>query len=150
MKGKTLVALQFLLLAALALFPGAKERPHLFVALAYVLLVLGVALLLKSFRDLGQALTPLPESKEGAQLVTTGIYGYLRHPIYSSIILIASGIVFWKWSVGSLFIALALLILLIYKSRYEDKLLRAKFGSAPKYQKNTGAFFPSIKRGNRK
>ncbi|MFM1938048.1 MAG: hypothetical protein RLZZ320_906, partial [Actinomycetota bacterium] len=66
MKGKILVTLQFLLLAALALFPGAKERPKPFVSLAFVLLVLGVALLLKSFRDLGQALTPLPESKEGA------------------------------------------------------------------------------------
>ena len=150
MKGKILVALQFLLLAALALFPGAKESPKHFVSLAFVLLVLGVTLLLKSFRDLGQALTPLPESKEGAQLVTTGIYEYLRHPIYSSIILIASGVVFWKWSSGSLLIALALLILLIYKSRYEDKLLRAKFGSALQYQKRTGAFFPTIKRGNRK
>jgi protein-S-isoprenylcysteine O-methyltransferase Ste14 len=84
MKGKLLVTLQFILLFALALLPGSKDSSQLRSVLAALLALLAVFILFRAFRDLGSALTPLPESKEGAELVTSGIYSYLRHPIYSA------------------------------------------------------------------
>lgn len=147
MKGKILVTLQFVLLGLLAAAPGSTNRSPFSIWLSVISATIGITLLIKSFRDLGAALTPLPESKEGAELVTSGIYKYIRHPIYSALMLIATGVIIWKWSLASLVIAIALLLLLFYKARYEDSLLRIKFLDAEYYQESTPAFLP-IKRGN--
>jgi len=147
MKGKLLVTAQFLLLGALAFSPKAGERTGVVNLVATLFLSLAIFVLIKSFRDLGDALTPLPESKAGASLVTSGIYKNLRHPIYLALFLLAVGLVIWKQSEQSAVISGILIGLLIYKSRYEDSLLLDKFPEAAKYQNFTPAFFPRIKRG---
>ncbi len=48
--------------------------------------VLSVTLLWRSLFDLGQNLTPLPHPRHDGQLVQTGIYGLVRHPLYSGVI----------------------------------------------------------------
>lgn len=146
MKGKLLVTAQFMLLVVLALTPGVTTKPGSAIA-AIILLFISALMLFKSFRDLGDALTPLPESKSGASLVITGIYKTVRHPIYLALFLLAAGIVTWKQSWQSIAISILLIGLLIYKSRYEDSLLLIKFPEAAKYQQTTPAFFPKIKRG---
>jgi protein-S-isoprenylcysteine O-methyltransferase Ste14 len=146
MKGKLLVTVQFVLLGVLATTPSVNRSSG--AALAAIILILAaVALLLKSFRDLGDALTPLPESKEGASLVTSGIYKYLRHPIYLALFLLAAGLVLWKQSWQSIAVSILLIGLLIYKSRYEDSLLKIKFPESANYQNSTPAFFLKIRRG---
>ena len=147
MKGKLLVTGQFLLLAALFISPNLTKPSGITKLLCTLLIGTAIYLLVKSFRDLGDALTPLPESKEGASLVTSGIYKYMRHPIYLALFLLALGLVIWKQSEQSAAISALLIGLLIYKSRYEDSLLLKKFPEAAKYQNSTPAFFPRIKRG---
>ena len=63
MKGKLLVAMQFLLLASLALSESSNSASRLEISIAIILALLAVFILFKSFKDLGSALTPLPESK---------------------------------------------------------------------------------------
>ena len=147
MKGKLLVALQFILLFALALLPGSKDSSQLRSVLAALLALLAVFILFRAFRDLGSALTPLPESKEGAELVTSGIYSYLRHPIYSALFILALAAYFWKQSGSVLIAALLLTALLLYKARYEDQILKEKFPESIEFQKSIPAFFPKFKRG---
>ena len=146
MKGKLLVGMQFILLGMLAFTPSINRGFGATIA-SIILIFASVVLLAKSFRDLGDALTPLPESKAGATLVTTGIYGRVRHPIYSALFILAAGVVIWKQSWQSISVSLLLVVLLFYKSRYEDSLLFLKFPEAAKYQSSTPAFFPHIKRG---
>jgi protein-S-isoprenylcysteine O-methyltransferase Ste14 len=141
MKGKLVVTLQFILLFALALLPGSKESSQLRSVLAALLALLAVLILFRAFRDLGSALTPLPESKEGADLVTSGIYSKIRHPIYSALFILALAAYLWK--------ALLLTALLLYKARYEDQILRDKFPESIEFQKSIPPFFPRFRKGKK-
>ncbi len=147
MKGKLLVTLQFIFLFALALLPGSQDSSRLRSVLAALLALLAVFILFRAFRDLGNALTPLPESKQGAELVTTGIYAKIRHPIYSALFILALAAYLWKVSSGVLIAALLLTALLVYKARYEDQILREKFPESIEFQKSIPAFLPKFRRG---
>jgi len=147
MKGKLLVTLQFIFLFALALLPGSQDSSRLRSVLAALLALLAVFILFRAFRDLGSALTPLPESKQGAELVTTGIYSKIRHPIYSALYILALAAYLWKVSSGVLIAALLLTALLVYKARYEDQILREKFPESIEFQKSIPAFLPKFRRG---
>ena len=147
MKGKLLVTLQFIFLFALALLPGSQDSSRLRSVLAALLALLAAFILFRAFRDLGSALTPLPESKQGAELVTTGIYSKIRHPIYSALFILALAAYLWKVSGGVLIAALLLTALLVYKARYEDQILREKFPESIEFQKSIPAFLPKFRRG---
>jgi protein-S-isoprenylcysteine O-methyltransferase Ste14 len=60
---------------------------------------LGALLLLgRSLLDLGQNLTPLPHPRDDGQLVQTGIYDLVRHPLYSGVISLALAYAGWQMS----------------------------------------------------
>ena len=48
-----------------------------------------------AFPQLGGALTPLPEPRPDAELTTSGLYRWVRHPIYSGVL--AMG---WGWTLA--------------------------------------------------
>ena len=139
--------MQFILLASLALSESSNSASRLEISIAIILALLAVFILFKGFKELGSALTPLPESKEGAELVTSGIYSYLRHPIYSALFLLTLAAYLWKQSGSVLIIAFLLTALLLYKARYEDQILREKFPESFEFQKSIPAFFPKFRRG---
>lgn len=51
--------------------------------------ILGLVLGLKGLFDLGRNLTPLPYPREDGQLVRSGVYGWVRHPLYGGLLLTA-------------------------------------------------------------
>ena len=147
MKGKLLVTLQFILLFALAVLPGSKDSSLVRSVLAALLAILAILILIRAFRELGSALTPLPESKEGAELVTSGIYSQVRHPIYSALFILALAAYLWKLSGSVLITAFLLTALLLNKARYEDQILGRKFPESIAFQKSIPAFFPKLRKG---
>jgi protein-S-isoprenylcysteine O-methyltransferase Ste14 len=148
-KGKLVVSLQFFLLFALVLLPASKDSSQLRSVFAALLALLAILILIRAFRDLGSALTPLPESKEGAELVTIGIYSKIRHPIYSALFILALASYLWKLRDSVLIAALLLIALLLYKARYEDQLLRDKFPESIEFQKSIPPFFPRYRKGKK-
>jgi protein-S-isoprenylcysteine O-methyltransferase Ste14 len=52
----------------------------------------------ESLFDLGQNLTPLPHPRDEGQLVTTGVYGLVRHPMYGGVIYLALAYASWQMS----------------------------------------------------
>jgi protein-S-isoprenylcysteine O-methyltransferase Ste14 len=97
---------------------------------------------LAAFPQLGGALTPLPEPRPDAELTTSGLYRWARHPIYSGVLAMT-----WGWTLahptwGTAAAALALSVLLNVKSRYEEGLLRARFASYADYAARTPRFVP--------
>jgi protein-S-isoprenylcysteine O-methyltransferase Ste14 len=52
----------------------------------------------ESLFELGQNLTPLPHPRDEGQLVKTGIYGLVRHPMYSGVIYLALAYASWQMS----------------------------------------------------
>jgi protein-S-isoprenylcysteine O-methyltransferase Ste14 len=78
-------------------------------------------------------------------LVTTGIYRYIRHPLYSSLFLLAWGIFFKLPSVAGGLLALAATLFLIATAKADEAECIRFFGPAYKaYRKQTKMFIPFV------
>jgi len=123
------VGIQFILLLGLFFNPfGNAEMIHPWTGLLGFL-ICGVAIVfgLVAIVQLGTNLTPWPSPKAGSSLVTTGTYGWARHPIYASLIWFAVGLSLGYMS-GWRFMMTALLVLLfLKKSTFEESMLRSRF-----------------------
>ncbi len=98
--GWLLVALQFVLLLVLILLPW-RTPSVLSIVVGLALVVAGALLGLAAGRRLGRALTPTPVPIAGAGLRTDGAYRWVRHPIYSAVLLMVAGYVIAIGSIWS-------------------------------------------------
>ena len=146
-KGQLLVVLQFLILGAMVLFRGSVHAvPSRAYALGLLLFLGGIALMVVAFRSLGTSLTANPVPLESAQLVTSGMYSRLRHPIYLGLLLLTAGMALYSWSVTRFALWLALVGLLTYKIRFEEQQLVAKYPAYAQYMREVPALIPRRKR----
>ncbi len=98
-RGEWFVVAQVALIALVFLGPrtlfGQPAWSFPFAALCPIagilLMVAGGVLLLAGLVKLGRGLTPLPYPKEGARLVETGPFAFVRHPMYSGGLVLALG-----------------------------------------------------------
>ncbi|MCK6394687.1 isoprenylcysteine carboxylmethyltransferase family protein [Zoogloea sp.] len=128
--------------AALPPWPAALGK----VAPGYglVLLVVGVLIAVCAAIGLGRNLTPLPHPRDDCQLVETGLYAWVRHPIYCGLILAALG---WALFVqGWLTLAWAGLLLAFFdiKSRREEAWLMARFPGYAAYRRRVRKLIPYL------
>ncbi len=78
-------------------------------------------------------------------LVTTGIYGYIRHPLYSSLLFLAWGIFFKDVNGYTLMLVLAATAFLMATAKADEKECLAHFGPAyQEYMKKTKMFVPFV------
>lgn len=105
---------------------------------------LGLLLVIIAFLQLNTNLSPFPSPKKGAKLVTTGVFAFARHPIYSGILFLAFGSSFWLNSGYKLIVSLVLFLLFYLKSRYEEERLQKSFPEYVFYKRQTGRFFPKF------
>ena len=89
-------------------------------------------------------ITPMPVPRAGGQLVTTGIYGLMRHPLYSSMMAMGLGWAAVWSSLPAFFIAILLGLFLHAKTLYEEKQLRLKFPDYPAYAARVPRYFPKL------
>jgi protein-S-isoprenylcysteine O-methyltransferase Ste14 len=89
--------------------------------------ILAIVFLGRSLSDLGQNLTPLPHPRDRGQLVTTGVYGLVRHPMYSGVIYLALAYSSWQMSWLHLVGSIVLFVFFDAKSRKEEVWLTEKF-----------------------
>ncbi len=143
-RGEGWVALQIFLFALVLLAPEIEALPFPLWLRALGLLILcgGGIVGTLGVLNLGQSLSPFPKPKEGGQLVTTGIYGIVRHPIYAGIIL---GTLGWSLLTGTLLgVALAIVLFIFFdmKSRREERWLSETYSDYPTYQKQVRKLIP--------
>ncbi len=103
------------------------------------LLLLGLGLL-----RLGRNLTPFPRPKAAGALVTKGIYGLVRHPIYGGVVMLA-----FASAVGArtwLVMPIAFLVLLFFdrKASREEVWLAEQFQEYAAYCGHTAKLFPWV------
>ncbi|MDE3144305.1 MAG: isoprenylcysteine carboxylmethyltransferase family protein [Bacteroidota bacterium] len=140
---KIYVSIQALLFI-LYLIPLTIFRLHIVLIFRYAgilfsltgILIASIALL-----QLNKFLTAFPTPKRNSTLLKSGVYKYVRHPIYSGIILTSTGYGLFAQDVWKLFIAATLFILFYFKSKYEESLLLKHFEEYEAYQKNSSRFF---------
>jgi protein-S-isoprenylcysteine O-methyltransferase Ste14 len=78
-------------------------------------------------------------------LVKSGIYGYIRHPLYLSIVLLGTGIMLKDMKPVQLCLGVITLIAVFITARIEEKEMIAKFGNEYRlYMKETKMFIPFI------
>ena len=105
---------------------------------------LAITLFAISRFSLGRNYSPCYDSYMPKNLNTTGIYSLVRHPIYSSNILLMIGIFV---STGSLIIAANTIILFTYyilSAFIEERAIVKKFPKYKSYKSRTGMFIPSF------
>jgi protein-S-isoprenylcysteine O-methyltransferase Ste14 len=141
----SLVALQFLLLAALVWLPGPRvwAVPGWLAATAVSMIAVAAAMGLAGALGLGAGLTASPLPSPAARLRTTGLYGCVRHPIYTALLLGGAGVVLLGGRLTRVWVWLALLALLLVKTRVEETALTARFPTYPQYAATTPRLVPN-------
>ncbi len=86
----------------------------------------------------------MPELKDNHKLATNGIYKYIRHPMYTSVILLCLGFLLTEITTVNIIAMLILTVNLFLKSRLEEKLLEQRFNNYKDYKNNTYRFLPFI------
>jgi protein-S-isoprenylcysteine O-methyltransferase Ste14 len=117
-------------------------------ALGSLLFVLGLWLFYRSHADLGRNWSPLLQIREEHELVTDGVYRYLRHPMYTSQLLwvLAQPLLLHNWIAGWSGLPVFLLFPLV-RVPHEERMMEAQFGDAYRaYKQRTGGILPTFRR----
>lgn len=85
-----------------------------------------------------------PDVKELARLATAGPYRYIRHPMYSALLLGALALVIDRFSYLRLALWLVLLIDLLIKLGYEERLLSRDLDGYAAYRQRTKRLIPYL------
>ena len=150
-RGEWYVVAQFILLGLVLVAPwlapgGAWRTPWSWLArgAGALLLLVGAGAAGVGLLGLGRNLSPLPHPKDDAALVESGLYGLVRHPIYSGLI---AGC--WGWALltnSLLALALAVVVFVFFdvKARREERALLARFPTYAGYRARVRRFIPFI------
>jgi protein-S-isoprenylcysteine O-methyltransferase Ste14 len=143
-KDITFVTLQLILFVCYAITPNflSINFPSFFKNISIIIVVVGLLILILGLIQLQRNLTPFPSPKQNAELVTNGVYRFMRHPIYTGIFITAIGYALYGAHSTRFLISILLLVLFYFKSVYEEKLLNKKFSAYQQYQLKTARFFP--------
>ena len=85
-----------------------------------------------------------PQPKATAKLITSGPYALIRHPMYSALLLGAAAFVIAEGSYLKIGLWLALAVVLLIKSRLEERLMAQRFSEYADYRANTKRFVPFV------
>jgi protein-S-isoprenylcysteine O-methyltransferase Ste14 len=154
-RGEYLVAIQVIIVAAFLMVPpwppeiAGETLPWLgWLRLAALLLSGGVALFFAvgGFLAIRKYLTPLPYPVEDNRLVETGVYGVIRHPLYSSQLFAAAGWTLFTASLPHLLITLAAFAFFNFKASKEEAWLTERHPEYPDYARRVGKLFPRFRK----
>ena len=115
--------------------------------LGVILILLALLVFWRSHADLGLNWSPSLEIRTEHKLITNGIFGYIRHPMYTSqwIWVIAQPLLLQNWIAGFLNL-LVFIAFYTLRVRAEEKMMLDTFGDEYReYMKKTGAVLPKIK-----
>ena len=97
------------------------------------------------FSSIGSGITPTSATRKQHQLVTSGPYRWVRHPLYTvgSSLFIAFGMMADNWFIAAL--GLLAFIAMAARTPKEEANLIEKFGDEYRdYMKQTGRFLPKL------
>ncbi len=136
---KLLVFLQFALIGFMLLF---LQKVSLIGILIFLLGAM-VGLFALNHNKLGN-FNIQPKMKENAKLITTGIYGYIRHPMYLSVLLMMLGFFVSSPSIIEAILLILLTIVLVLKAKKEEAIWSDETQEYLSYKKKTKLFIPFI------
>jgi len=115
--------------------------------IAIIIMCIGLLLSFIFTRTVGKSIKEAVASEEKPQLITTGIYNYIRHPAYTAMILSYMGTFLIIPNVLMLIFFLGGIFVVYKHSREEEKsLMKIYKEEYEMYKKRVGRFLPKIKR----
>jgi protein-S-isoprenylcysteine O-methyltransferase Ste14/rhodanese-related sulfurtransferase len=97
-----------------------------------------------SYRELGRNFRVFAAPRLSGTLITSGIYSHVRHPMYTSVIIMFMGYIIFFNSLLSAPLWLAFSALYIVKSIKEERIIIQRFPEYEEYRKKTWRFLPPI------
>ncbi len=112
-----------------------------------VLTALGIAFAIWARLYIGENWSGTVTVKVGHQLIRTGPYAWVRHPIYSGILLASLGTAVVRREPRGLLAVAVLWLAFTIKRRKEESFMRQTFGAQyDDYSRSTGAIVPRLSR----
>lgn len=106
---------------------------------------LGVGIGVWARLSLGTNWSSMVTLKKGHELVRTGLYRWIRHPIYTGILLAFLGTELIQGRVRGLLGFVILWLSFYFKARREENFLRQEFGEGfEEHARHTGMFLPKL------
>jgi len=152
-KGGFLVALQFVLLLAFILLPVYPSSTGFEIFSTVTMLrwttltacwVVAILFGTLGSYQIKHSLTPLPYPVKDNQLVTTGIYALVRHPLYSSQLFAAFGWAVFHMSLSHIIMTGLGFLFFNYKSSREEGWLTELHPEYTDYAQHVHKFIPWI------
>ena len=152
-KGEYLVILQFALLLTFIVLPvyPSFSTSELFKTLTVIrwstLVLCGVfamVLLTLGLQKIKDSLTPLPYPVAHNQLVTTGVYALIRHPLYSCQLFTAFGWSVFSMSMSHLLMTAVSVLFFSYKAAREERWLTERHPEYADYALRVKKFIPWV------
>ena len=114
--------------------------------LGIVVMIAGAVLAAVAIAELrrSDAFTAVPRPRSEGHLVETGPYRYVRHPVYSGMLLGALGWAVARLSWPALVAALVLAVILDLKRRREEAWLVDRYDRYAAYRRRTRALIPFL------
>ena len=115
--------------------------------LGAILIIFALVIFWRAHADLGLNWSPSLEIRTEHKLITNGIFGYIRHPMYASqwVWVIAQPLLLQNWIAGFLNL-LVFIPFYILRVRAEEQMMLDTFGDEYReYMNKTGAVFPKGK-----
>jgi len=114
--------------------------------LGVLILAAGLFIFWRAHADLGLNWSPSLEIREKHELITHGIYGIIRHPMYASqwLVAIAQPLLLHNWIAGFLNL-LVFIPFYFLRVKAEEQMMLDSFGTQyQEYRKTTGAVLPKM------
>lgn len=138
-KSATLVAVQFGLIILIATYCGVFGS-----LISIIVMLVGLLLGIWAVVTMRLKVNILPDVRPGQQLFVNGPYRYIRHPMYTAVLTIAGAWVISRPDIISIGLWFLLLIDLVIKLSYEEKMLTNQFVAYKKYARHTKKLVPFI------
>ena len=122
---------------------GRTLNPVLF-GIGITICLLATFIRVKGQLDLKNGFSTRIEKQEGHELVTTGLYGLIRHPLYLAIILFMVGSCLMLSAQFSWIVALVCIFTLKVRIDREEEFLSQNFEGYKAYQQRTKKIIPFV------
>ncbi|MDO9340318.1 MAG: isoprenylcysteine carboxylmethyltransferase family protein [Bacteroidales bacterium] len=113
--------------------------------ISWILLILSAYVVITGYLLLKRKGKPDSNFENTSMLVKSGIYGYIRHPLYLSIFLLGTGVMLKDTGPVQIALGVINIIAVWVTARIEEKEMIAKFGDEyTVYMKETKMFIPFL------
>ena len=141
-----LVGIQFILLFVIGIMVLLRvgRGSHNYLVFELISIAIGTLVITVAGLALKPSLRISPIPKSNAPLIASGIYRFVRHPMYLGVILIGFGMTGYADSILAWILEVALVVDLNIKARFEDALLREIHPESIHYQLHVSRLLPCV------